>query len=337
MDPLVTVVREQKVVAWPDDGRPVRAMDKAYVMPLSRALTRLFSTDAHLAQYITPNGRRLRTAAAEADITVRMDVLVLDMDCKQVHGTKDEPPPEWRADNRNKILALRAAHQGLVFYETRGGARVVYRQPVPYFVDSLEAAADWKRDYAITCAYLKRVFDIEADPACADWTRLFRLPRATRDGKDAPEPWPLAGDPNNVHALWFEPHDEDRAAAMELLPRAFEPKQVRKAVTPTGYCDGYGVFFHALSARGDVFRQHRTGAHVIRCPNESAHTGGKTGDTSTILYLPGPGDVLGFVWCLHAHCQHLGAKDWMRCFSDNEIDAAREAAGLPTRSCKRDK
>lgn len=333
-DPLVTVVREQKVTAWPDDGRPIRAMDKAYVMPLSRALTRLFSTDAHLAQYISPNGRRLRTAAAEADIAVRMDVLVLDMDCKQVHGTKDEPPAEWRADNRNKILALRAAHQGLVFYETRGGARVVYRQPVPYFVDSLEAAADWKRDYAITCAYLKRVFDIEADPACADWTRLFRLPRATRDGKDAPEPWPLAGDPHNVQALWFEPHEEDRAAAMELLPRAFETKQVRKAVTPTGHCDGYGVFFHALSARGGVFRQHRPGTYIVQCPNESAHTSGKTGDSSTILFLPGPGEVLGWPHCLHAHCQSLSIKDWLSCFSDQEIDAARVAAGLPVRRAK---
>jgi hypothetical protein len=28
----------------------------------------------------------------------------------------------------------------------------------------------------------------------------------------------------------------------------------------------------------------------------------------------------------------MGAKDWMRCFSDYELDAAREAAGLPVRS-----
>lgn len=333
MDPLVTVVQEQKVVGWPDDpGFWPRPMDRAYLMPLSQALTRTFRTDAHLAQYQTPNSRRLKVSAADSGIIARIDALVLDVDCKTVHGTKAAVPDEWRADIRMKMLALKSAHPGMFYYETRGGSRIVYRQPVPYFIDSLEAAADWKRDYAITCAYFKRVFDIEVDPACADWTRLFRLPRATRDGRGESEDWPCAGDPCNVQALWFEPHDEDRAAAMELLPRAFEPKRVRKVHPLPSYgCDGYGVFFHALSARGGVFRRHRAESFVVACPNETAHSSGKTGDSSTILFLPGHGEVLGWIHCLHAHCQHLSVKDWLRCFSDHEIESAREAAGLPPR------
>lgn len=333
MDPIVTVVREQKVKAWPDDdGKPARGADKAYAMPLSQALQRSYTTDAHFAQYATPNSRRLKSAAAEQELDVRIDVLVLDVDCKEVHGKGKPVPDEWRADVRTKALALRAAHHGMFFYETRGGARIIYRQPVPYFISSLADAADWKRDYAITCAYLQRVFGIEADPACADWTRLFRLPRATREKSPSPEDWAMAGNPSNVGALWFEPSEEDRTAAMELLPRAFEqPKQMRKVEPYSGRCDGYGVFFHALSARGGVFRQHRAGAYVVQCPNESSHTSGKTGDGSTILFLPGPGEVLGWPHCLHAHCQSLSIKDWLSCFSEHEIASARAAAGLPDR------
>jgi len=332
MDPLVTVVREQKVKGWPDDdGLEPRDTDRAYVLPLSQALQRTYSTDAHMAQYATHNSRRLKTAAVHYDISARIDVLVLDVDCKETHGTKDPTPDAWRVDVRMKMLALRAAHPGFFMYDTKGGSRIVYRQPVPYFISSPEDAADWKRDYAITVAYVARVFGIEADPACADWTRLFRLPRATRAPAQPPENRALAGDPGKIASLWFEPHDEDRAAAMELLPRAFEAKQVRKAPIASAYCDGYGVFFHAISARRGVFRQHRPGTYIVQCPNESAHTSGKTGDSSTILFLPGPGEVLGWPHCLHAHCQSLSIKDWLRCFSDYELDAAREAAGLPVR------
>lgn len=338
MDPLVTVFSDKYLRSWPEDPRdptrPLRPVDKRLtkVMPLSRALESQWRTDVHFAAYASPNGYRLNTASMREDIQVRIDVIVLDMDCPEVHGKGAAVPDSWRADIRTKMLAMRSAHQGGMYYETKGGSRVVYRQPVPYFLSCEEDAADWRRDYAITCAYLKRMFDIDADPSCADWTRLFRVPKATRDNSDKPEDWPMAGDPRNVASIWFEPNEEDRAAAMELLPRAFEAKQVRD-IKPSvsGYCDGYGVLYHALRNRGDVFRQHRASSFVIRCPNESAHSSGKTGDTSTILFLPGSGHVLGFINCLHAHCVHMSARDWMRCFSDYELDAAREAAGLPVR------
>ncbi len=338
MDPLVTVFRTKFLRSWPDDAAPanrkLRSMDMNHtsVMPLSRALADSWTTDAHFAAYATPNGYRMNVAALREEIQLRIDVLVLDMDCGEVHGQGKAVPDSWRADIRNKMLAMRAAHPGGMYYETKGGSRIVYRQPVPYFLSCEEDAADWRRDYAITCAYLKRMFDIDADPSCADWTRLFRVPRATRDNNRAPESWPMAGDPHNVASIWFEPIEEDRAAAMELLPRAFEAKQVRD-IKPavTGYSDGYGVLYHALRSRGDVFRQHKSSSFIVRCPNERNHSSGKTGDSSTILFLPGNGDSLGWVHCLHAHCVHMGAKDWLRCFSPHEIDSAREAAGLPAR------
>jgi hypothetical protein len=328
MDPLVTIMRQAKVVGWPDDpGKSPRREDSAYVVPLSQALQRAYRSDAHFTQYATPIGRRLRTTALDRDVTVQLPVLVLDFDCAETHATSKPATDAWRTDNRTKMLALRSAHPGMFFYETRGGSRVVYRQPVPSVVSTAQDALEWRRDYAITIAYLARVFDLHADPACADWTRLFRLPHATRGNAKQPEDWPTAGDPANIAALWFEPTEEDRAAAVKLLPKAFEELKVVRSFEPCT-ADGYGLLYHALRGRGDLIRPFKRNGFFIRCPNEQQHTSGKTGDTSTVLFLPPAGEVIGAVWCLHAHCQALQLRDWLRCFAQHELDAAREAAGI---------
>lgn len=329
-EPSVTVVQEQKVIGWPDEsGVTARPMDKAYVLPLSRALTRPFKTDAHFAQYATPNGRRLKTSAA-GQIGVRLDVMVFDVDCEETHGTKTPAPDSWRVKIRQSMLALRAAHPGFHYYETRGGSRFIYRQPFPMPIDSAEDAVQWKQDYATAAAYLVRVFGIAVDLACADWTRLFRLPCATRTPGGKPEDYARAGDPANVAHFWFQPDDEDTALARELLPRAFE---ARKVVMPSvayagkGAGDGLGLLYHALRNRGDLLRPRGSSGFFIRCPNESSHTSGKTGDTSTVMYLPGPGQHVGTICCLHGHCQSNRVKDWIGYFDKDELARAEKDSG----------
>jgi len=328
-DPVITVVQEQKVTAWPDEpGRKPRAMDRAYTLPLSRALAREYRTDAHFAQYVSPNGRRLKSAAAE-ELSVRIDVLVLDIDCHEVHGKGIPAPESWRVEIRQKMLALRAAHDGFFYFETRGGSRIIYRQPVPVVISSLEDAAQWRQDYATTAAYLNRVFGIEADPACADWTRLFRLPRATRGSSKTPEQWPMAGDPERIEALWFIPSDEDTEAAKLLLPKAFDEVHTKRVLSigPSN-TTGHGLLYYALRNRGSIIREFKRGMYLIRCPNEAQHTSGKTGDTSTALIVPGPGEQVGAIACLHGHCAHLKVRDWVRMFSRTELDEARRNAGI---------
>jgi hypothetical protein len=329
-EPMVTVMREAKVTGWPDEpGRTPRDMDRAYVLPLSKALTRSFTTDAHFAAYASPNGRRLRQAALDS-IAVRIDLIVLDIDCKEAHGTGKPAPDDWRVEIRQKMLALLSAHKGAFYFETRGGSRIIYRQPVPVIIASAEDAYQWRQDYATTCAYLARVFDIEADPACSDWTRLFRLPRATRANSGAPEAWPTAGDPANVEPLWFLPSDEDTEQARLILPKAFDEhtaKRVLDIVPSNSNGDGYGLLYHALRNRGDLIRPFKSG-FLIRCPNEAQHSGGKTGDTSTVLFLPGPGEKVGTVCCLHGHCADKKVRDWVRMFSREELDEAARNAGI---------
>jgi hypothetical protein len=327
-DPLVTVMQHAKIMGWPleDASSRYRAEDKAYVLTLSNALSRTYRTDAHFTQYSSPNGRRLKIAAT-GQVTVYIHVIVFDVDCPEVHGQPEPAPVSWRCEAREKVLALRAAHPGLYFYETRGGMRLIYRQPIPFEVACHEDVMQWKQDYAVTAAYFKRCFDLDVDLACSDWTRLFRLPRATRKPGGAPESYPTAGDENNIGSIWFVPEEEDHALAKQLLPNAYQTKRIVD-YSPT-MADGYGVFYHLLRARGLIIREFGRAAFVIRCPNEAQHSCGVTGDRSTVLYLPHSGHTLGRIWCLHGHCSGLRAQDWMRFFDQHEIDQAKDAAGVP--------
>lgn len=328
--PLVTVFQEQRVSGWPDPpGRRLRPKDRGYVVPLATALTRSFTTDAHFVQYESPIARRMNSESLGTGHVMRSHVIVFDIDCEDTHGTSDEVPHTWRQENRERVLALRAAHPGSAFYETRGGSRIIYRQPLPTEISTQDDAASWKQDYAVMVAYLGRVFDIHADYACADWTRFFRCPRATRKPGGKPEDRAFAGDPHNIEPLWIVPDADDLATAKAKLKNAFDPPKVVLPATGTAStCDGYGVLFHALRARGDVFREYKRGTYLIRCPNEAQHSSGKTGDTSTMIYLPAHGQSLGHIKCLHGHCVGLNAKDWLRMFSQGEIDDARNAAGI---------
>jgi len=327
MDPLVTVMEGARAMGWPDE-KPVlmRRQDHALVMPLSQALTKSYRTDAHFTAYATPNGRRLKMTALE-HTAVRIDVLVFDVDCEEVHGKGVPAPAAWRAESREKMLALRAAHRGFYYYESRGGMRIIYRQPIPFVLTSMDDARQWRQDYAVTAAYFKRCFDLDVDPACADWTRLFRLPRATRTAGAGPEDYPTAGDAAEVASLWFEPTDDDLADAQKILPRAFEERKHVGTFEPCS-ADGYGVFYYAMRSRGLLIREFRTGVFVVRCPNEANHSCGKTGDRSTFLYLPNAGQPMGWINCLHAHCANMQTRDWLRLFSDSELSAAKSAAGL---------
>lgn len=319
----VTVVQEQRIIGWPDEpGAEPRPQDRAYVLPLGKALARSYTTDAHFAQYVTPNGRRLKIAAA-ALLRVQLGVIVLDLDCAAAHASGEPAPESWRIDVRRQATALLRAHGRGYYYETRGGARIVYLQPAPYEIGSPADALQWRQDYAITCAWMRRNFGLEVDVACSDWTRLFRLPRATRKGSTAPEDYLTLGRSDNIGPLVFAPEPTDLDLARELLPRAFDE---RRSTFAPELADGNGVLFHALRARGAILRPLSGKAYVIRCPNEAQHSaGGKAKDRGTVLYLPSTGQAIGLVHCLHAHCANTKPVDWLKHFSRDELSAADAA------------
>lgn len=182
-------------------GNNVRSWPKhteggyAKYLPLPEVLTTDFRTDVHFAQYSNPEvTRRLcddvlkpeySEALAQIGGAVRMQVVVFDIDVPG-HGDVTE---EWRDAELVKIGKL---PQPFVYF-TRHGYRIVQTLTEPFAIDSKAAATRWTDFYLQSCAYLKRVHDIHADPV-GDWQRLFRAPHATRDEGGSPERLPFVGD-----------------------------------------------------------------------------------------------------------------------------------------------
>jgi hypothetical protein len=194
---LIPLMYSHAVRSWPkfaDLAKPV-----PYV-PLSVGLCRRFRHDAHTAAYSAPGyPRRLSSGALLPDAKdclpagVSMILAIFDMDCGVSHratgGRGDVPAPDawWRVE-RGKLDALIHVHPGLFAYRTRHGYRTVERLPEPFLLQTLEDATAWSLQYVTWCAYLRRCFDLYADPSCKDWTRLYSLSRSVGTGSEWSQP-----------------------------------------------------------------------------------------------------------------------------------------------------
>ncbi|MBE7481155.1 MAG: hypothetical protein HS104_14375 [Polyangiaceae bacterium] len=317
----ITVLRDRYVRGWPahDDG------ERAYVLELGTALERPYSTDAHLTAYRTPNGRRLTRDALDRGVAVEMTAVLFDLD-----GPDHQATPEWRRETRERVQALATEHPSPYYYETRGGARLVYIQAEPTVIRTHDDARAWRQQIAVAVAYLERRFGLVADPGCSDWQRLYRLPCATREPGGLPENLPTWGDSQAIGALEIRATHDDVDTARRAS-KAFREPRVRN-IESTSACDGFGVLYWALRLRNDVIDDRSSGVYVVRCPREREHTTGSTGDGSTLLYLPDrPGDEIGHVHCLHGHCADMTPKRWLAEFSATELATARERAGVANR------
>ena len=175
-------------------------------------------------------------------------------------------------------------------------------------------------------AYLARAFDIHADPACKDWTRLYRLPHATRELHGQPENYEVIGDAHHMGAWAPEitPEDVARAATLGKRPSTRAPR-VLPGVT---YSPGAGLLDSAFTERGWIGQEIEAGKWAVACPWEAMHPQGKRFDTSTVLWAPGPGEAIGWWYCSHAHCQGRDLRDVLGLFTLSERHRAEAAAGV---------
>lgn len=192
--PYVPVLTDKHSKGWPEHeiGRP------AVYMSLAEALERRWISDAHFAAYSAPALPR-RLARPEAILAmadrggIAMVLAVFDLDAPDHQASE-----EWLVRQEEGIEAARRAHPGLFTYRTRGGYRLVWRLGAPLVLQTADCAGQWRLRYQRWCCYLARAFGLVADPCCADWTRLYRLPHATREEGGAPEERPSWGDPREV-------------------------------------------------------------------------------------------------------------------------------------------
>jgi hypothetical protein len=151
--------------------------EPAFYGPFSEAASTTFGFDAHFCAYSQPTiARRLAEVAALA-YEPKMVAFIVDVD-----GPDHKCTPEWWAGERAKIRGLFKASGWGYAYTTRGGYRIVYGLHEELVLRSVTDAARWRVSYLDWIAGIQRDHQILCDDKCADWTRLYRLPRVMRDG-----------------------------------------------------------------------------------------------------------------------------------------------------------
>jgi hypothetical protein len=240
---LLPVLASDKVAGWPKDNNAPRI---SYV-DAGEAFARAWPSDAHFAAYSVPNIERRLTLDAIGCLPNGwpMVLLVIDVD----HAWKKEKPttPEaieakrqrieaWWASELPKLEALAAAHPGAFVHRSRSrGYRIIFRLASPVVIWSVDDKEAWRERYRRELLYLARCFAIVGDPACADITRLYRLPFVVVDGTPtSPAP---SGDPAALGVWTHEPsaegleHDVSTARLLALSePKVWGP--VLRALTP---------------------------------------------------------------------------------------------------------
>lgn len=246
-------------------------------VPLSEALERTWSNDAHLIMYrvdadhtgdehaflrvskCSPFVEQLEQAGGR----VRVTALVFDHDLPKLQGGEKQ---EWSADSLEEFVQVLQEAVGTsipeptAWYTTLHGSRFVY--VLGEEVSHLDAEAMMRGMIAqFTTA------GIELDDSCTDWTRLFRLPRTVReDSGEAYEPdFLLTGgsllDPSTIEYMEPGPSSSyadidpyqgempDPDEARELLERkgengrTYESALVKTARTYLQGRDSFGIVF----------------------------------------------------------------------------------------------
>lgn len=302
--PLIPVLGNSHYRAWPT--RPEGG--RARYLPLGEALTQKYKTDAHAAAYSLPSVERRLDSDAPTKHPIPMVAVIFDVDGHEVPA---EGRGAWWAEEKIKIGALAHYHRGALAYQTRGGYRLVFRLGAPVVITDGSDAKSWTALYGAWVRYLARRFGIVADGGCKDWTRLFRLPHATREEGGKPEDLEIIGDPNAIGVWGCELSADD----MREEPKAVHAPNTRPAISYTGR----GRLVEAFANRGWVGQEIDPGKHAAICPWSTNHTKGDEFDTSTIIYEATPGRDLGWFHCSHSHCTDRSLEDVLRNFTAKEL------------------
>jgi hypothetical protein len=307
--------------AWPKyaDAKPIS------YLPLRVALTRAFTTDAHFAAYAMPSHPYRLSSGAVGDPEL-LDGVCMVLALFDIDGHQHTDVEGWWSAERPKVMALRGQHPDLFAYRTRRGFRVVGVLPEPIMLSTSADVEAWRQRYLTWVAYLARSFAIQADPACKDWTRLFRLPHGTREPLSPPENYEVIGDARHL-GTWapeITSADVERAVSLGKHPSARAPRARVSGSASTGE----GLLYHAFAGRGWIGPAIEADKWTAACPWEHTHTMGERFDSSTVIWGPGPGDEAGWWHCSHSHCQHRDLRDVLQLFTPSDLAQARQAAGI---------
>lgn len=275
----ITVLFTRKLCGWggdvDSDGVPcgLKAGETRDLAPCETVdalggLTRAYRTDAHFVPYYVVDSEgviqttipRLNKSCIPAlrqeQSEVRLDLMVFDLDDEVAHAynrkhheDKDFVPmparPEWTRTTVSGVDSLpwRASTS---YYTTRGGMRLLMRLPEPLRPEHYEQV-----HAAFAQELLQR--DIVPDPACKDWTRMYRLPWVCRDGA-SPAPDHMVLDNLNIPLDWPIPAFVAGQCKARRQPRMISTRR-SGAVSPSGVRTIYA-------------RIARSGPKILTIPHE---------------------------------------------------------------------
>lgn len=207
--PRVAVAPTKYETAWPRGPRHDRENPRSSYerLDLEEALTRVYTSDAHLVTYVvetsaTHQPRLAKASLADYPIATTTQVLCCDVD-----------NPEHAPTTREMLYAHPPLETEGIYW-TRAGYRLV--QPLAAPVPTREAEA-------VLYAWLLRLEarGVPLDWSCRDWTRHFRLPNVRRE----------------KHGDYRSPRiDLSRMEAITIAPVAIpervHPRPRRRPLTP---------------------------------------------------------------------------------------------------------
>ncbi len=319
-----------KLRGWPaNSGEPAPPAES---LELSEALRGRFAFDAHFAAY-APVGFRLRkcvlhqlpanydpqNALALAGGAVQMQLACFDCDDKLAHASDEPARLSWRLEFWRNALRALARHPGAFCYDTRGGARLLWRLPQPWPMSTPAHAQEWSCYYRGWCLYLSEAFGLQVD-ALHDWTRLFRLPGAARAGGASEERFRF-GSPERLGAFELPAAlEQELAARVRLQPAG--------SLSASSYPLRQGAPFNPLAAgllptllwrRGWLGKEQQPGKWNVRCPGPGEEHGLAS---DTVVFAS---EEFGWIHCSHNRCEgwrSQGLAGALGLFSEAEVQAA---------------
>lgn len=320
----------QKTQGWPKANKKLKELPTD---ALAKILETKWREDVHFVQYAVIedigayryNNEIFKSPEFEAHKQGGggIDIIAVAFDVDSP-AKKEKTPGAldfWFEAERPKILRLIAAHPGGLVWRTKGGWRGCWYHQRR--IVSTDDTLIWRKDYLAAVVYLERAFGIIADSSCNDWNRLHRVPYGIRDTEanyriGEPETRETIGrlEETQTFDLATAAADEDRQEAKRRFVSSWKsPANVKKGSRSSPADEipsdlplllGQSVWERVLSSRGMIIRELAPGKLAVSCPNAHSHTT-PGNETSTVLYAPGPGEVLGHPHCSHHHCQQL---DW---------------------------
>ena len=199
------MTRAVKTITGPhlDKEGNVFLPDGQDVMTLEEVMTLSFPDDRHFTTYtikgleVWPRLSKQSLSSFEEMVPIKMPILAFDWDCPG----HSEWTPELYEELFSKLYTLEEGLSNWRYvYTTRHGARIIYKLSTPLPV--LEG-----EQYINTLFKLFKESGIDVDPACKDWTRLFRCPKVIRDGIDTST------------EKYFEIHEQDKELDLSTIKK----------------------------------------------------------------------------------------------------------------------